>query len=1753
MSRPQQELAKGLNMQVSSLSDAKAKLAALEQLQAKYAGTTQLSVAEQAKLTNAIKKTKREIENLQKTQPKSLNDVLGMDDKSFDAIAKKMAALKKVSWANDEEQKKVIDAYQKLRLEQNKLLSNNAKLSRSNNYLAQSFGYIRNRIVYALTLGAITNFTKQIYEIRAEYELLERSLGILIDNMRRGSEIFNELNAMALKSPFTLTELATGAKQLMAYNFAEDEVVETTRRLADISSALGVPMERLVYNLGQIRAQTVLNARDARDFANAGLAIVPMLAELYNKEKRFGDELVTTSKVYSMMTQKMVSYADVMKVINSITDEGGKFFDFQAKQAETMKVQMNNLTLSWNNMLNAIGEQHQDVLTAPLRGLKYLFENWEKVVKVLKEVILVFGVYKSAALMVALMNKGLYVWQTITAFLQLAKSVKTAKDAMLLFNMVCKLNPFGLLISAIVGVVGYFSIFNDSVDTATAYTRRFGENGGKTVRDVESLYAALESLDKESSTYKKVLGELNQILADFNLTQIEEKDGIDEVIKSREKNIQLIKEEVLERQHLNDVQQGKDEYEDALEKERKNLRAQLSDAITENFLGFGTINKEIVKNAPALANIISGIVEHNIDLIANKTGEEYEEGVQRIFDIIQDRIRNNKSLGLSDDVLNTKWLENNWFRHFQGSNIIQNYIEKVKAAKDAQEAYNEAIEENYKAEMEAAQSGADFNDRVDMTSASLEKAATDTEKFYKRIQQLIKDYSGQNIIDFLVRVKTDVPKWMLDMDIKQLAHLASRFAAIATQVQKSGAEGMELNGKWFSTQEIYARAAQYAEAYRQRAEYEESRQTAKMTQAASNALKEYKTALEAVSIAKNKLKQGTADQALVTEKEADAERKYQEALKAGVSLEELEKAKNGKGKKKDELAEALKEEIRLINEMRSNYDKLRKEGVSNIEAIDIVTKNYEGTLTQVNATLQKYGINKFNASNFAGKNVHDLLDTLTRQRDQLLASGKAKTTSMGALEIEIQKLIVDAKAYDMKKITDGLNNELSKLKEDYELAVELEANPELGNVFAEILGIDLEELPQNIDDYAKRVMDKLNEALKARGENFTLDRIDYSDTEINALKEFGLSDQSMQEIKKASQEIRALKKKEAEEIYKSTKDLQYKLADTNGKIAIEEEKLAKLQEKLAKETNQKKRELLQLQIQDQKNAIQKLKEDVLQMLPTYVNLFNSIAEHSTAITRKLAKQWKEALMHAVQVGTDEYQVTDPISGATATVTKSQLGKQLDKVNEKLRETQPPLKKIKESFTKGEDGIIDWVKGIEQIGDELKKMSELANVVADIAEAFGNPNEYNETAEAIRDIANSLAGVSQMTEGFGKLAAGDYIGGATSILSGAFSAISTWFDNGDKKIDQQIKDSQQNVEKLQLAYIDLQRSIDKAYGAGINEANQAAAAAKKLELYELERQLRLEKSRDSKHKDEERIRELEHQIKELKNEIADLYRQVVDTLLGSDVGSFAENLVSSMIDAFKQGEDYMETFSKKFDEMIDNMIVKSITSRIVASYLDKIWEDFENRLKERSKNEADAYAKAQAENEEVQNMSDKEIRRQLAEQNWGNWTYYYRISQEEVDAYREMYEAAEKAAKAALDAATEIDDSDIDYILGETSKISEELSQKLADAIGKYYTFGQDSEKNLSALQQGIQGITEETAGALEAYMNNVSQQMYVHTELLTQIRDAIVTLDGDVQLATQAQMLLQLQQSYQVQMTIQNILQGVLNPSARAFQVELLS
>ena len=126
------------------------------------------------------------------------------------------------------------------------------------------------------------------------------------------------------------------------------------------------------------------------------------------------------------------------------------------------------------------------------------------------------------------------------------------------------------------------------------------------------------------------------------------------------------------------------------------------------------------------------------------------------------------------------------------------------------------------------------------------------------------------------------------------------------------------------------------------------------------------------------------------------------------------------------------------------------------------------------------------------------------------------------------------------------------------------------------------------------------------------------------------------------------------------------------------------------------------------------------------------------------------------------------------------------------------------------------------------------------------------------------------------------------------------------------------------------------------------------------------------------------------------------------------------------------------------------------------------------------------------------------------------------------------------------------ILRQGQPIMDENMSAIEDLLRELGLINDKTKENsLSALQQGITGITEDTAGAIEAYLSIVAQRVFEHGIILTEIRDAVISFDMDVQLGTMSQILLQLQASYQTQAAIQTILEGVLTPSGRAFMVEM--
>lgn len=1996
----------------NSLEQAEAKLAKLKALAANWKGKGVLDETQWNKIQNAIDRTEKSIEKF-KMSAMTLKDLKLLPEKSVDDITKKLQALKhiQIDPKNAMQVKKLGDEYQRLSRMQNELLGRSIQLTKSNNYLAQSFGYIRNRIVYALTLGAATSFVKQVYDIRAQYELLERSLGVLIGSFERGSRIFQELNTMALKSPFTLMELGTAAKQLTAYNFQANEVVNTTRRLADLSAALGVPMERLTYNLGQIRAQTVLTARDARDFANAGLPIVKSLADHFSELE---GRVVSTGDVYDRMSKKAVSYNDVMAVLNKMTDEGGKFFDFQAKQAETLRVQLANLTLAWNNMLNAVGKENQGMLTLPITALKSLFQNWKELSHVITEVVIALGLYKGTQLVVnklvgesamvmrksilmdkekaaselqregtvrrllvseqkQIANKKKVVAADYQAILSTRELSKTQALLLAAFNKNDK-----ELMKALVKLKLLKKSEIENITVGKAFSLVINQMGislmslGKTIAMflpqmaamaaigaiVEAVYTLSEISDKIRDINKSIVDSAKESadsIAQFMKDYSETYKKVFEYQEKVQKNgvpATATKDGIPQYKNLNDAEALK--AWDAI-REQIELTSAASGVFIDKLMQINDVNDRVRAGFNYLQQIhdINGALESLDDKAVTINGDWSKWW--NLWSLPDGLIDNLKDYSEQLDNVIGKWgsLANAKEAAMRKQDGAEGDLHDVQAqfttfSNDLKDTISSMFNAFSSVGINTAEGMREaferFNNQIlaDANLSSKEqlqyRMAAEEEFIAQRKAQFKEEYDfeiEQGNAARAARVKQEEEAWLASfgsgkavsqaffdwLKNQHASEINSMFGKMSRREieqidwsqpkwQKWAQDNAESFSKQYgisfdklkglvadaNTWKIFLKLTITTD---EKSVYD----TLKDADAAANAawtkiqrLKQRQAELNKIPATSLTDEQNEEAKNLFTEL-TQAQNDYNDAVAKGGHASKQAKA-NAKAQKtaEQEVNEALRQELSIIREVQSNYDKLRKSGVDDMQAAQLAAQGYADTLSRVNNILAKYGISKFNAKDFAGKDTRAILETLQKQRNDLIASGKVKAAGLKDMDVEIQKLTIDAKTYDYKKITDGLNSELGKIKDEYELAVELDANPELGDMFADMFSIDTSSLPHTFEQALAMVQSSVDNALSKLGIERSFDILK---GDINAFAKSvkqSMDGDAIKELEKAQNYIRGIWKKNTEETIKDWNSLLEKYGDYQTKLIkaaqdtaqeqlnivrkfgndSEQAEALDLSKKITLTTDQDEVARIQKQLYELVNKVVKGKDVGIKLAASveqgdiktkakiewdnfkdsdyYTMMFEDMDRVSTRAIRSILAQLDllkekvkddpasmKALMDAYKKGRDELESRAPFENIIesikewhqASVEAAGANRELADANRELESAQAELNNAQiaannpnarfgndaektERLAKAQERYTKAVKSknqaeqnvaqaeIKQINAQTKfqnalngsatALQNVGNLLTQFAELLGIA-EDSEAGEMVKSLAQgftmmatalslvaTVAAIAEMSLG--------WVAAVAAALTVVISLVSFLAGQSNRKITEQIEEIERDVHDLEIAYKNLEQAADEAYGAMTSGAKAALLANKQAQLEDLERQLELAKSRTGKHYDQDEVDNYQSEIVDLRNEIRDLTHEITNDLLDiSSAGDGITDLVDAMIEAFKNGEDAMAAFGDKWDEMIDNMILKMLISTFMQKAWDNVMKTLEEKEDEFLQRASADRAEAQKNYDKAFDMSDDEIAQMIAEQlgyrdemsmkkndledlvkrgslgvggigmtSYNSTPYFFvkawqQVTDEEIAAYRKMLKDAVDSSMSATDqASVDFTKWALDYMNGEGRDYMTNYAEMLKAALGDWYSYGQDAQAGLSALQQGIQGISEDTAGALEAYMNSISQQVYLHSELLTQLRDALVNFDLDVQVATMSQMLLQLQQSYQVQLAIQNILNGWSNPSGMAVRVEMV-
>ena len=406
---------------------------------------------------------------------------------------------------------------------------------------------------------SLAEFGRQVVTVRGEFQMLEVAFETLLGNKQAADELMNQMVDLAATTPFDLKGVADGARQLLAYGFASEEITDTLTRLGDVAAGLGLPLERLTYLYGTTAVQGRLFTKDMQQFLGSGINISKALADMYDKTENEINEMVSAGKI---------GFEDVRKAIESMTNEGGQFHSMMAKQSQTITGLLSALGDAIDTMFNDLGKQTEGVIADSIKLLISLVENYEKFLPVLGSVIASFGVYKAAVMAVAAAHKVMAIASFASRFLVLAKNINSAAKAMRLLTVATKANPWGLILGAITGIVSALFLWD---------------------RETDKQVSSLGILSKAAKQFKETTDSLISAIYNENLAETEKQMAFDSLQKMYPELLKNMTREDLAKQGLTETTKKLAEEQAKLNKEA--LVAQGNRLYTESLEAKKTIEK----------------------------------------------------------------------------------------------------------------------------------------------------------------------------------------------------------------------------------------------------------------------------------------------------------------------------------------------------------------------------------------------------------------------------------------------------------------------------------------------------------------------------------------------------------------------------------------------------------------------------------------------------------------------------------------------------------------------------------------------------------------------------------------------------------------------------------------------------------------------------------------------------------------------------------------------------------------------------------------------------------------------------------------------------------------------------------------------------------------------------------------------------------------------------------------------------------
>lgn len=1444
-----------------------------------------------------------------------------------------------------------------------------------------------------VSIFTLVRFVKHLRDVTGELEYQRVALSHLIQDEEYGARLFEQIKKAAIESPFRIKELVTYTKSLAAYNIAQQDLFDTMMRLSDISAGLGVSMDRLVLAYGQVRAASVLRGQELRQFTEAGIPLVDLLAEKFTE---LNGKVVKSAEVFDLISKRAVSFKMVSEIFEDMTDKGGMFYKMQEQQAATLKGRWEKLKDAFDLGLESIGKttsfgwQNDAILSI----LTSLANNLRVIPKLANAATFAWVAYNVAqVLFVKTARQGLTLEQQrniaralaskqvsavtakiygrVAAESALTKAITAQYTATnILARAWAKLrvamltNPIGVIAAAISAAIGLFMTFRKKTDEVARTFEKFDKviedtsNGLKDFAKTDKLidrYERLAKITEKTDNEHRKLFQTMTILQD-KFPEVEM--GVDNETVSLEEQLKTLRELNAEKE-----KQVREAGENELENQRGTLRdleedyaEQTKKRITKRRLlanqeallekegidkysnpAWRRYTKEISEADAALAELqqkIDGTQKRIVTLDALLHPENADNTLaawrQKIKELTTITI-NDVTTNLYDDEQLNKW-ENL-------DDALSDIIRNKDKAKTSEEKLSEAIRGQTGEIRDQIQTQLDW-------AAAVRQANQAVEDFFGYYSRLSQDVS-KNFPGLLSSTFEDVDKETFskkglfsESDLKSIKTVVELYSLWATKIKAVTEEIKHYNdkvGAGVGAKQQADRKATIKSLEDQKKLLEDMGKLYGFVLDNNKKNNNYQQD-PWILIYKNRMK--------FMEDFRKSVEDFDKYMNRSSSLSTTQGAMTGRGK-------SLSIDVSKMSGSREE-----------------LLKWYDDTIAEITKKIQNLG-----GKTWAGMGVQAILAKDTKSRT---------IKAWQDLLAEVFKARTD---FDLSQQKKDFEKAFNKMKE------ELKNTEAARNFYKDILGqTGDEQLATTLTvsvygdigkDFKERIQSQLDEAFKSLSKadqtpemKAAIDTQDFGYI-LSNLDKFSQEWQKvLQEAASSSIQYNAKWLKDLVSSYEKHKTFEERITETKQREAQqrveiqkwEAEQIAAIDKDATKTTEEKtaakakvKATSTQMQAAStskEAKEVSNIEMEALKATYEWTKAFEDMDNVSTTTLKNLIAlltsyidKWKdsgdapESLKAAVQaLEQAQAQITErnPYQGAIkgikdyikAKQTANRLEKEGKKGTQEYKEAQDAMRKAMKSTE----------KSVNDVGNTFNTFSSIVSSVSDIL----NLDEMSDGEAVLQGIAAGLTMVGTalvfINAMFTLLETNPIVLAISAIIASVAALGMIMSKLSTAGANREIEKQQQTVDALEKSYKRLEKAMEDSFGSDYiyNYQEQMKNLQAQADAYQKMADAERSKGRKA---DDDKIQEYEESMDDILEKMDDMKHQLSEYFSGTDLTSAAEDFAKSWIDAYREFSSTTSAMKEKFKEMIDNMVVKSLAGQVMQNILKPVFDAIDEYSKD----------------------------------------------------------------------------------------------------------------------------------------------------------------------------------------------------------------